>query len=76
MIFVSTPDDVPVGAVTGTEIVHVPGVDTLPAGMVPPVRLTLVEVVESVPGGTPQVLVAVPLTTNGLGKSSVTLTPV
>ena len=76
MIFVSAPDDVPAGAVTGTEIVHVPGVDTLPAGMMPPVRLTLVEVVESVPGGTPQVLVAVPLTTNGLGKSSVTLTPV
>ena len=67
MIFVSTPDDVPVGAVTGTEIVQVPGLVTLPAGMVPPVRLTLVDVVETVPGGI-QVLVAVPLTTNGLGK--------
>jgi hypothetical protein len=61
--------------VTGTEIVQVPGLVTLPAGMVPPIRLTLVDVVETVPGGM-QVLVAAPLTTNGLGKVSVTLTPV
>lgn len=48
----------------------------LPAGIVPPARLTLVDVVESVPGGTPQVLLAAPLTINGLGKLSVTFTPV
>lgn len=73
MVFVNVPEAVPAGAVTGTEIVQVPGVLVLPAGIVPPVRLTLVDVVETVPGGT-HVLVAVPLTTNGLGKLSVTLT--
>lgn len=48
----------------------------LPAGIVPPARLTLVGVVETVPGGTPHVLVAAPPTTNGLVKLSVTFTPV
>lgn len=75
MVFVSCPEAEPAGAVTGTEIVHVPGVVMLPAGMVPPVRVTLLVVVETVPGGI-QVEVAVPATTNGVGRLSVTLTPV
>jgi len=75
MVFVNAPEGVPAGAVTGTEIVQVPGVVMLPAGMVPPAKVTLVAVVVTVPGGT-QVLVAAPLTTNGLGKLSVTFTPV
>jgi hypothetical protein len=75
MVLVNVPEEVPAGAVTGTDIVQVPGVVVLPAGIVPPVRLTLVDVVETAPGGT-QVLVAAPLTINGLGRVSVTLTPV
>ena len=58
---------------TGTVIVHVPGVVILPAGIVPPVSVTLVGVVETVP---PQVVVAVPATVMGLGRLSVTFTPV
>jgi hypothetical protein len=76
MVFVNDPDGVPAGTVTGTEIVQVPGVVILPAGIVPPARVTLVGVVETVPGGTPQVLLAAPLTVNGAGKLSVTFTPV
>ena len=75
MVFVNDPEGVPAGAVTGTEIVQVPGVVMLPGGMVPPVSVTLVAVVETVPGGT-QVLVVVPFTTKGVGKLSVTFTPV
>lgn len=75
MVFVNCPDGVPAGTVTGTEIVQVPGVATLPAGIVPPVNVTLLAVVVTVPGGT-QVLVAVPATVNGVGKLSVTFTPV
>lgn len=75
IVFVNDPEGVPAGAVTGTEIVQVPGVVMLPAGMTPPVKVTLVAVVVTVPGGT-QVLVAAPLTVNGLGKLSVTFTPV
>ena len=75
MVFVNDPEGVPAGAVTGTEIVQVPGVVMLPAGITPPARVTLVAVVVTVPGGT-QVLVAAPLTVNGLGKLSVTFTPV
>ena len=75
MVFVNDPEGVPTGAVTGTEIVHVPGVVMLPGGITPPARVTLFAVVETVPGGT-QVLVAAPLTTNGVGKLSVTFTPV
>jgi hypothetical protein len=73
MVFVCCPGGEPAGAVTGTEIVHVPGVVMLPAGMVPPVRVTLFVVVVTLP---PQVVVAVPATTNGGGRVSVTLTPV
>jgi hypothetical protein len=75
MVLVNDPEGVPGGAVTGTEMVQVPGVVILPAGMVPPARVTLVAVVETFPGGT-QVLVAAPLRVNGLGKLSVTFTPV
>ena len=71
---VNAPAGVPAGTVTVTIIRQVPGVVMLPAGMVPPVRVTLVGVVETVPGGT-HVLVA-PFTTNGAGKLSVTFTPV
>ena len=76
MLFTSGPEGVPAGTVTWTEIVQVPGVVILPAGIVPPARLTLVGVVETVPGGTPQVLLAAPLTINGAGKLSVTAAPV
>lgn len=75
MVFVNDPEGVPAGAVTGTEIVQVPGVVILPAGIVPPANVTLVEVVDTVPGGT-QVLVAAPLTVKGAGILSVTFTPV
>lgn len=71
--FVNTPEGVPAGAVTGTEIVQVPRLVGLPAGMVPPERVTEAVVVVTVP---PQVVVADPATINGVGKLSVTLTPV
>jgi len=64
------------GAVTWTLIVHVPGLLTLPAGIVPPVNETVRgKEVEAVP---PQVVVAVPGTTVKTvpGKVSVIFTPV
>jgi hypothetical protein len=70
---VNVPDGVPAGTVTGTEIVQVPKFVGLPAGIVPPVRLTEFAVVETVP---PHVVVAVPATIKGLGRVSVTSTPV
>ena len=70
---VNVPESVPSGTVTGTEIVQLPIVVGLPAGMVPSVKVTLLVVVETVP---PQLVIAVPATINGLGKLSVTLTPV
>ena len=60
---------------TGTVTVHVPGGtggETL-AGIVPPVKVTVVAVVETVP---PQVVVAAPATCNGAGKLSVKVAPV
>jgi hypothetical protein len=75
MVFVNEPEGVPGGAVTGTEIVQLPGVVMLPAGITPPAKVTLLAVVVTLPGGI-QVLVAAPFTVNGLGKLSVTLTPV
>lgn len=66
----------PTGAVTWTEIVQVPGVVILPAGMVPPDKLTVRgNVVEAVP---PHVVVAEPGTTVKTvpGRVSDTLTPV
>jgi hypothetical protein len=75
IVLVNAPLAVPAGTVTGTEMVQVPGVVMLPAGIVPPVRVTLVAAVETVPGGI-QVDVAVPATTSGVGKLSVTFTPV
>lgn len=74
IVFVTLPEAEPGGAVTGTVIVQVPGFAGVPAGIWPPARLTLVEVVETVPGA--QVVVAVPATTNGVGKLSVSCTPV
>src|SRR5215208_2461131 len=74
MLLVNAPEGVPAGTVTVTVIRQVPGVVMLPAGMVPPVNVTLLAVVVTVPGGT-HVLVA-PVTTNGAGKLSVTFTPV
>jgi hypothetical protein len=76
MVFVYTPLAVPATTMTGTEIVQVPGAAGVPAGILPPERVTLACVVETVPGGTLQSLVAVPLTFNSGGKLSVTFTPV
>lgn len=69
-------DAVPAGAVTCTVIVHVPGVVGVPAGIVPPVKLTVRGcVIETVP---PQVVAAEPATMVRIvpGKVSETLTPV
>ena len=73
IVLVTAPEGVPAGAVTRTEIVQVPGVVMLPAGMVPPVKVTLLDVVETVP---PQVFAVTFTTVNGLGKLSVKFTPV
>lgn len=74
MVLVSCPEAVPGGTVTGTEMVHVPRAVGLPAGMVPPLKLTLVDVEVTDP---PQVLVIVaPATTvNGAGRLSVKAAP-
>jgi hypothetical protein len=64
---------VPPGAVTRTEIVQVPGAVELPAGIVPPAKLILVDVVETIP---PHVFVVTLTTVNGAGKLSVKFTPV
>ncbi len=76
IVFLYVAVDEPRGAVTWTEIVQVPGGVIVPAGIVPPVKLTVRgSVVETVP---PQVVVAVPGTTVRTvpGRVSDTLTPV
>lgn len=73
MVFANVPDDVPPGAVTRTETVQVPGAAGLPAGIVPSVKLMLVDVVETVP---PHVFAVTLTTVNGAGKLSVKSTPV
>jgi hypothetical protein len=73
MVFINVPEDVPSGAVTWTEIVQVPGLVGLPAGIVPPAKLILVDVVETVP---PHVFAVTLTTVNGAGKLSVKFTPV
>jgi hypothetical protein len=55
------------------EIVQVPGVVMLPAGIVPPVKLTALAVREAVP---PQEFAVTPTGVNGAGKLSVKFTPV
>lgn len=75
-MFVKDPEDDPTGTVTCTEIVHVPGVVVVPAGIVPPARPTIRgSVVVMVP---PQVVVAEPgtMVNNVPGKVSETFTPV
>src|SRR6266487_1806186 len=74
MVFLSAPEGVPAGTVISIEIVHVPGAVVLPAGMVPPVKLTVVDgVMETEP---PQVFAVTPTAVNGEGKLSVKFTPV
>ena len=73
IVFTNVPDDVPPGAVTRTETMQVPGAVGLPAGIVPPTKLILVDVVETVP---PHVFVVTLTTVNGAGKLSVKFTPV
>jgi hypothetical protein len=73
MVFTNVPEDVPPGAVTCTEIVQVPRAIGLPAGIVPPIKLTEVVVTETVP---PHVLAVTLTTVNGAGKLSVKFTPV
>lgn len=65
MVFAKVPEDVPPGAVTCTEIVHVPSAVGLPAGIVPPEKLILVDVVETVP---PHVFAVTLTTVNGAGR--------
>jgi hypothetical protein len=74
ILFVRVWVAVPVGALTNTESVQLPGVVGLPAGMVPPVKMMLFAVVAEV--FPPQLLDTMFTTVNGLGKLSVTLTPV
>jgi len=77
MMFVEVPEGVPAGAVTWTEIVQVPGVVIVPAGMVPPDKLTVRgRVMVTVP--LPQVVDAEPGTIANTvpGKVSETFTPV
>ena len=73
--FVNVPEGVPAGTVTGMVIIHVPRLVGLPAGMVPPFRVTLLVVVVSVP---PHVVdgAGALARINGDGKVSVTWTPV
>ena len=73
MVFTNVPVDVPPGAVTWTEIEQVPGAVGLPAGIVPPSKRILVEVVETVP---PHVFAVTLTTVKGAGKLSVKFTPV
>jgi len=76
MVFVCDPVGLPAGAVTWNVTVQVPGLVTLPAGMVPPARLTVRGgVIDTAP---PQVVVAVPGTTVNTvpGRVSDTFTPV
>jgi hypothetical protein len=71
---VSVPEAVPVGTVTTTSIVQVPGVVGLPAGIVPPLKATAVEgVMDTAP---PQLLLDTLVAVMGLGKVSVKVTPV
>jgi hypothetical protein len=75
MVFVKESVGVPRGTVTGTVTVHVPGGaggEAL-AGIVPPVNVTVVVVVETVP---PQVVAAGPATSRGVGRLSVKVAPV
>lgn len=73
MTFLKVPEAVSAGAVISMDILQVPGLAGLPAGMVPPDNIIEVDVVETVP---PQVLSVIETTVNGGGKSSVRLTPV
>lgn len=76
IVFVKVSAVAPRGAVTWTVIVQVPGVVGLPAGMVPPVKVTVRgSVVEAVP---PQVVAAEPGTTVNTvpGNVSAMFTPV
>lgn len=73
MVFLNVSDAEPSSTVTGTEISQVPMAVGLPTGIVPPVRVTDDAVVVTVP---PQVVVAVPATIIGVGRLSVTPTPV
>jgi hypothetical protein len=70
----SGPEGVPAGTRTRTAIAQIPGVVALPGGMVPPVRLMVLEgVVETVP---PQLLFVTESTTRGLGTLSTKRAPV
>lgn len=76
MVFVKVASVASAGAVTRTVIVQVPGAVTLPAGIVPPVKVTVRgKIVATVP---PQVVDADPGTTVNTvpGRVSEMLTPV
>lgn len=72
-MFLRVPEDVPEGTVTSTDILQVPGLVGLPGGMIPPVKLIVFVVVETLP---PQELPVTLATVNGAGKGSERLTPV
>ena len=73
IVFLNVPAAVPAGAVTSTEMLQVPGFAVLPGVIVPPVKLIVVEVVETFPL---QVFPTTLTTLNGAGKLSETFTPV
>jgi hypothetical protein len=72
-VFLRVPEDVPEGTVTSTDMLQVPGFVVLPGGMVPPVKLIVFVVVETVP---PHEFAVTLTTVNGAGKASERLTPV
>src|SRR5262245_6071225 len=77
MIFLSCPEVVPAGTITGMVMVQLPGVKEglkVAAGIVPPSSVTDVGVEVSVPGA--HVVVGVPFTSIGVGRLSVRSTPV
>jgi hypothetical protein len=73
MTFLIVPTGVPGGTVISAVILHDPGSAGVPAGIVPPVNVRELGVVETVP---PQVFSVTPTIVKGGGKGSVRLTPV
>jgi hypothetical protein len=73
IVFLMLPEAVPDGTVTSTDMLQVPGFATLPAGMVPPVRLIVLFGAETAP---PHEFAVTLTTVNGAGNGSESLTPV
>jgi hypothetical protein len=69
---VNVPEAVPGGTETGIWISHDPNFVEVAAGIIPPVRVIEFDVIVTVP---PQVLVAFPAVTNGVGRISENVAP-